>query len=64
VRYYIEPGNRFSLSRYLLRKPILIGIKSDRLIKAGPETASRSLNVLITDSPLHRKCRELLIAAD
>ena len=32
--------------------------------KAELTVASRSLNVLKIDSPSHRKCRELLIAAD
>jgi len=32
--------------------------------KAGPFLASRSLNMLKIDSPLHRKCRKLWIITD
>ena len=41
-----------------------INVLNYKRAEAGAEGASRSLNVLKIDSPLHRKCRELLIAAD
>ncbi len=42
----------------------LVKARNKDIHKALDSIASRSLNVLKIDSPLHRKCRELLIAAD
>ena len=56
-------GN-ISLSLELCRGLKNRSISNCQRAKAGSEMASRSLNVLKIDSPLHSKCRELLIVAD